>query len=34
MAPEPPVTESVSKLSELDHLPGESIKVIAQHVGI
>ena len=34
MAPDPPVTESVSKLSELDHLPGESIKVIAQHVGI
>jgi len=34
MASEPPVTESVSKLSELDHVPDASIKVIAQHVGI
>ena len=34
MASEPPVTESVSKLSELDHVPDASIKVFAQHVGI
>ena len=28
------MTESVSKLSELDHVPDASIKVFAQHVGI